>query len=130
MRAAARAFLLAGALLLLAGVVACEGNPILGGDAPLSESSFVVLPGEKHTVTVSMRAGETLDGTVNVGGQGDSIDFYVHGPERDLAFGVVRVVGGSSFTLRATKGGAHTMYFDNSISFGESKQVTVRYRVR
>ena len=43
---------------------------------------------------------------------------------------VVRAQGSHSFDAQANTSGLHTLYFDNSFSFGSSRDVTLRYGVR
>lgn len=103
---------------------------VLSGAPPYTETSFTVTPGEKHTVAVELRAGSTLDGSFSISGGENYIDFYIKGPEGGLAYGVVRAVGGQSFETTAQLSGTHTMYFDNSFSFGSPRQISLRYRSR
>lgn len=92
------------------------------------ESSFTVEAGQKHTIAVLLQEGHVVEGTLSVSGAENTIDFYIMGPDRALVYGVVRVVGGHSFEVKARKTGTYTLYFDNSFSFGRSRQVSVRYR--
>jgi len=117
-------FLLVGLVLSL---VSCQ---VLPGAPSYTETSFAVPPGEKYTLAVELRAGRTVEGSFSVSGAENYVDFYIKGPKGDLAYGVVRAVGGQSFAVKAEVPGAYTLYFDNSISFGSSRQISVRYRTR
>lgn len=122
-------------MLLLVMVAAsalagCAPLPGGGTSASFIETSFTVNPGEKHTVSVVLRAQHTVDGLVTVSGQENTIDFYINDPDGGLVYGNVRIVGGQSFEVRAQKDGTYTLYFDNSISFGLPREIALRYRVR
>ncbi|MBI4330635.1 MAG: emp24/gp25L/p24 family protein [Chloroflexi bacterium] len=118
------------ALVLLTLVpVACDFGPELAAPAP-GELQFTVAAGQKYTVAVPLREGGTVQGTLSVSGPENFIDFYVRGPNGELSFGVVRVAGGQSFEMKAEADGTYTLVFDNSFSFGSSRQVSLNYRTR
>ena len=99
--------------------------------APLyTERDFTVGVGEKYTVVAELRAGQTIEGDFSISGQEDYIDFYIKDPFGDLLYGVIRAEGSHKFTAKAKYSGAHTLYFDNSFSFGTSRQISLRYRTR
>lgn len=119
------AFLLILVLALLP--VGCEA---ISPPSSYTEASFAVEPGQKHTVAVQLREGHTVEGSFSISGADNFIDFYIKGPNGELAYGVVRAVGAQSFETTAETEGAYTLYFDNSISWGRSRQISLRYRVR
>lgn len=114
-------------LLLSALVVSC--SPGIGG-RPYTEKEFTVGPGEKQTIVADLRAGQTIEGDFSVSGGEDYIDFYIKDPFGGLTYGVTRAEGGHRFDAEAQHSGAHTLYFDNAFSFGTSRHITLRYRVR
>ena len=69
-------------------------------------------------------------GDFSVSGREDDIGFYIKDPFGGLVYGVIRTVGGQSFTAEARYSGTHTLYFDNSFSWGTSRQVALRYHLR
>lgn len=116
-------------LVLSFGPVACDALP--GGPvATPTQTQFAVEAGQKYTVAVTLREGHSVSGTVSVSGAQNYIDFYIKGPNGELAYGVVRVQGGQSFEMEADKDGTYAMTFDNAFSFGSSRQVTLSYQVR
>ncbi|MBI4289333.1 MAG: emp24/gp25L/p24 family protein [Chloroflexi bacterium] len=114
-------------LVLLVVLSSCE---VLPGGAPVLETTFTVAAGAKHTIAVDLREGRTISGTFSVSGKENFIDFYIKDPNGGLAFGSERAQGGLSFEARAETSGIHTLYFDNSFSFGSPREVTLRYQVR
>lgn len=104
--------------------------PAGGGLSGYIEKSFSVGPGEKYTVAAELKEGHTLEGSFSISGQENYIDFYVKDPLGGLAYGVVRDQGSHSFTLKAMRPGTHTLYFDNSFSWGTSRQIALRYSLR
>lgn len=94
------------------------------------EVSFTVAPSAKHTIAVDVREGRRIVGSFTVSGQENYMDFYIKDPNGGLAYGVVRAQGSHSFEAQAETTGAHTLYFDNSISFGSGRNITLRYDVR
>ena len=98
--------------------------------ASYTDKNFTVGVDEKYTIVVELRAGQTIEGDFSVSGREDDIGFYIKDPFGGLAYGVIRTVGGQSFTAEARYSGTHTLYFDNSFSWGTSRQVALRYRLR
>lgn len=86
--------------------------------------------GEKYTIVAELRAGQTIEGDFSVSGQRNYIDFYIKDPFGGLTYGVVRAEGSHRFAAEARYAGAHTLYFDNTFSFGASRQIALRYRLR
>lgn len=97
---------------------------------PYTERDFTVGVGEKYTLAAEVRAGQTIEGDFSVSGQEDYIDFYIKDPSGDLLYGVIRADGSHKFTAKAKYSGVHTLYFDNSFSFGTSRQIALRYCAR
>lgn len=100
------------------------------GVSPYTEKTFVVGEGEKYSVVAVLKEGQTVEGDFSVSGEQDYLDFYIKDPTGDLIYGVVRAQGSLRFTAEARNSGAHSLYFDNSFSFGAKRQVTLHYRVR
>lgn len=100
------------------------------GVSPYIEKSFGVGVGEKYSVVAVLNEGQTIEGDFSVSGQQDYLDFYIKDPLGGFIYDVVRAQGSLRFAAEARNSGAHTLYFDNSFSFGASRQVTLRYRVR
>ncbi|MDP3879823.1 MAG: emp24/gp25L/p24 family protein [Dehalococcoidales bacterium] len=117
-------------LTLAMALAGCATFPGAPAGSSFIEESFTVEPGQKHTVAVLLQERRIVGGTFSVSGERASIDFYVTGPEGELVYGVERAVGGHSFEIRAQNTGTYTLYFDNSISGGSPRQVSLRYRVR
>ncbi len=117
-------------LLLLALTLISAGCEALSAPSTYTETSFTVEPGQKHTVAVQLREVRTVEGSFSISGADNFIDFYIKGSNGELAYGVVRAVGAQSFEIRAETDGTYTLYFDNSISFGRSRQISLRYRTR
>jgi len=101
-----------------------------GNSSGYIETTFTVDSGRKHAVAVQLQAKSFVEGSFSISGAGDSVDFYVYGPNRELVYGVVRAVGGQSFKFQAENSGTHTLNFDNSISFAGSRDISLRYRVQ
>jgi len=97
---------------------------------PYTQIDFTVGVSEKHTVVVDLEAGQTVEGDFSISGQQDYIDFYIKDPSGGLLYDVIRAEGSHKFTAKAKYSGAHTLYFDNSFSFGTSRQIALRYRMR
>lgn len=95
-----------------------------------TEKSFAVGVNEKHTIAVELKAGQTIEGNFSVSGKEDSIDFYIKDAFGGLTYGVVRAEGSHKFVAQAKYSSIHTIYFDNSFAFGESRQIALRYRIR
>ncbi|MBI2830548.1 MAG: emp24/gp25L/p24 family protein [Chloroflexi bacterium] len=121
-------FLILICLALIPLATACALAPGGVDSTKFIETGFTVEPGQKHTIAVSLQERQAVEGTLSVSGAENTIDFYILGPDRELVYGVVRVVGGHSFKVPAQKTGTYTLYFDNSFSFGRSRQVALRYR--
>lgn len=122
------------AVVLLISLVAASCS-LEAGDSQISapsytEKDFTVGVSEKHTIQVDVGAGQIIEGDFSVSGQEDYIDFYIEDPFGSLLFDVHRAVGSLQFTAEATGSGVHTLYFDNSFSWGTSRQIALRYRVR
>ncbi len=115
-------------LVLLVVLSSCDVLP--GGGAPVQEVSFTVAPGAKHTIAVDLREGHTVSGNFSVSGKENFIDFYIKDPNGGLAFGSERAQGSLAFLAEAETSGIHTLYFDNSFSFGSPRDITLRYTVR
>ncbi len=116
-------------LFLTFGFVGCDFVP--GGSAPAAtETQFTVAAGQKYTVAVQLREGRSVEGSFSISGQENYIDFYVKAPNGMLAYGVVRAVNAQSFEAEADQDGAYALTFDNSISFGSPRQISLRYQVR
>ncbi len=116
-------------ILLTLGLVACDALP--GGPAATPvQAQFTVAAGQKHTLAVPLREGHSVSGTVSVSGAQNYIDFYIKGPNGELAYGVVRVQGGQNFEMEADKDGTYSMTFDNAFSFGSPRQISLSYQVR
>lgn len=123
-------FLVVVALLFLVGA-ACDIPPGVSGPAATpTQSQFTVEAGQKHTLAVALREGHSVSGTFSVSGSQNYIDFYIKGPNGELAYGVVRVQGGQSFEMEADKDGTYAMTFDNAFSFGSPRQISLSYSVR
>lgn len=116
-------------LLLVLSLLAASCLPGISAP-PYTEKSFTVGVGEKHTISAQVKEGQTIEGDFSVSGQQDYIDFYIKDPFGGLTYGVIRAEGSHRFTAEARESGTHTLYFDNSFSFGASRQVALRYRVR
>lgn len=115
-------------VLMLAIVLsACA---LVSPESTAQEVSFTVAPSTKHTIAADVREGHSIVGSFTVSGQENFIDFYIKDPNGGLAYGVVRAQGSHSFEAQAETTGVHTLYFDNSISFGSSRNITLRYDVR
>jgi len=71
-----------------------------------------------------------LEGDFSVSGAENYIDFYIKGPNDELVYGVERVAGGHSFKVRPELAGTYTLFFDNSFSFGQPREISLRYRIR
>lgn len=97
---------------------------------PYTEKDFTIEVSEKHTIAVDLKAGQTVEGDFSISGQEDFIDFYIKDPIGDLLYGVIRAEGSHNFVAEARRSGAHTLYFDNSFSFGSSREIALRYRAR
>ena len=114
---------------LATGCVTIDASPPRNSSGYI-ETTFTVDSGPKHAVVVQLQAKSFVEGSFSVSGAGDSIDFYVYGPNRELVYGVVRAVGGQSFRFQAGTSGTYTLNFDNSISFAGSRDISLRYRVQ
>ena len=97
---------------------------------PYTDRDFTVGVGEKYTLVADLEAGQIIEGDFSVSGQEDYIDFYIKDPSDSLLYGVIRAEGSQEFSAKATYSGTHTLYFDNSFSFGTSRQITLHYRIR
>jgi len=86
--------------------------------------------GAKYTIAVDLKAGQTVEGYFSISGEENDIDFYITDPSGWLAYGVERVTGGGEFAVEARDSGTHTLWFDNSFSWGKSREVTLHYRSR
>ncbi len=115
---------------LLAASCLPETSAPQSSATPYTQIDFTVGVSEKHTVVIDLEAGQTIEGDFSISGQQDYIDFYIKDPSDDLLYDDVRAVGSHEFTAKAKYSGAHTLYFDNSFSFGTSRQIALRYRVR
>ena len=116
--------------VLLLSLLLLASCALVPGDSSFQEVSFTVAASAKHTIAVEVRAGHSLEGSFSVSGPENYIDFYIKDPAGGLAYGVVRAQGGHGFEALAETGGIYTLYFDNSISFGSSRNISLRYRVR
>ncbi len=76
-------------------LVSCE----LLSTPPYTETSFEVLPGQKHAVAVQPGAGNTLEGNFSISGTENYIDFYIEGLNGELIYGVERSEGSLSFEM-------------------------------
>lgn len=112
------------ALLLILPLTSCLAPP------PYTEASFSVGPSQKHTIAVSLNGGQVVEGYFGVSGSEDYIDFYVKGPQGELAYSPGRVKGSHQFEARAGSSGIYTLYFDNSFSWGTGRDITLHYRTR
>jgi len=115
--------------LLMFLLLAASCLPEISG-SPYTEKDFTVGVGEKYTIVAELKVGQTIEGDFSVSGQEDYIDFYIKDPFGGLTYGVIRAEGSHRFTAKANYSGAHTLYFDNSFSFGTSRQVALRYRLK
>lgn len=114
-------------LILLILLTSCEFLPI---ESTNQEVNFTLAPSAKHTIAVEVREGHRVQGSFSVSGKENFIDFYIKDPAGGLAYGVTRAQGGLSFEAQAETSGLYTLYFDNSFSFGNSRDITLRYQVR
>ena len=114
-------------LIVLLLLTSCEFLPI---ETTSQEVNFTLAPSAKHTIAVEVREGHWVQGSFSVSGKENFIDFYIKDPAGGLAYGVVRAQGGLSFEAQAETTGLYTLYFDNSFSFGSSRDITLRYQVR
>lgn len=113
--------------ILLIILTSCALMPV---ETQTQEASFTVASSAKHTIPIEVRSGQSIEGYFSVTGRENYIDFYIKDPAGGLAYGVVRAQGSHSFQAQAKITGLHTLYFDNSISFGSSREISVHYQVR
>lgn len=116
-------------LILIAALLPIGCDVVSVPSSP-TETSFTVEPGQKHTIGLQLREGHTVEGNFSISGTENYIDFYIKGPNGELAYGVVRAVGAQSFEIRAETEGTYVLYFDNSISWGGVRKISLRYRAR
>lgn len=116
-------------VVLLVSLLAASCLPGISAP-PYTDREFTVGVSEKHTIVAELRAGQTIEGDLSISGQEDYIDFYIKDPFGGLLYGVIRAKGSHKFAAEVRYSGAHTLYFDNSFSFGTSRQIALRYRVR
>lgn len=114
-------------LILLVLLTSCE---FLLVETTNQEVNFTLAPSAKHTIAVEVREGHWVQGSFSVSGKENFIDFYIKDPAGGLAYGVTRAQGGLSFEAQAETTGLYTLYFDNSFSFGSSRDISLRYQVR
>lgn len=114
-------------LALLLVLASCD---LLLGDTSFQEVNFTVAPSAKQTIAAEVKAGHSVEGSFSVTGKETYIDFYIKDPSGGLPYGVVRAQGGHSFEMQAETTGVYTLYFDNAISFGSARDISLRYRVR
>jgi len=112
---------------LVLSLVSCQ---VLPRAPSYIETDFEVPPGQKHTLAVELRSGDSLEGDFSISGAENYIDFYIEGPNGDLTYGKERGEGSLSFEMKARSSGMYTLYFDNSFSFGAPRQISLRYRIR
>ncbi len=120
-----RVLLVAAFLLAVAG---CDIIP--GGQAATATTTFDIASRAQHSVAVQLQKGDTLEGTLSISGRENYLDFYVSAPDGGQVYGVVRVVAGQGFLVKANSSGTYVMHFDNSFSFGSPRQVALSYSVR
>ncbi len=114
-------------LILLILLTSCEFLPV---ENTSQEVNFTLAPSAKHTIAVEIKEGHRVSGSFSVSGKETYIDFYIKDPAGGLAYGVTRAQGGLSFEAQAGTTGLYTLYFDNSFSFGSSRDISLRYQVR
>ena len=129
-----RLLLLAILGVLIVGAVSCGGGagglgPV-GHVVPYQDDSLTVEPLTSVTMTVNMADEAVFEGYLTVRGGNDDIRFYIKDSYGNKVLDINRVKGRYDFSYRATSGGFHTIYFDNSFSIVTSKQVYIHYRVR
>lgn len=108
-------------------LTSCSLTPV---ESTPQEASFTVASSAKHTISIEARSGQSIEGYFSVTGNENYIDFYIKDPDGGLTYGVVRAQGSHSFQAQAETTGVYTLYFDNSISFGSSRDISLRYQVR
>ena len=114
-------------ILLLVSVLA--GCDIVSQETPYTEKSFSMEAGEVHTMAVQMDDGRTLEGFFSISGEDILVDFWIEGPNRELAYGKKTVEGMLSFEMVAQYQGTYTMYFDARKSRAQSPlQIDLSYR--
>lgn len=86
--------------------------------------------GEKYPIAVHLDAGQTVEGDFSVSGTENDIDFYITDPSGWLAHDKVDVEGSYQFAVEARDSGIYTLWFDNTLSWGKSREVDLRYRSR
>ena len=116
-------------LLLLLLVPALAGCDIVSQETPYTEKSFTMEADEIHTMAVQMDGGHTLEGFFSVSGEDVLVDFWIEGPNGELAYGKNTVEGMLSFEMVAQYQGVYTMYFDTRKSRAQSSlQIDLSYR--
>ena len=74
--------------------------------------------------------GVRFQGSFSIsGGSGNDIDFYVTDPKGSRIVNLGRVSQGAEFEFTTQDFGTHTLYFDNSFSWFNSKVATLSYEV-
>jgi len=115
------------ALLLLLFVQ--WGCAIVSEETPYVEKSFAMEADETRTVAVQVDGGDTLEGFFSVSGEDVLLDFWIQGPNRELAYDKKTVEGTISFQMVAQYPGTYTMYFDTRKSRAQSTlQIDLSYR--
>jgi hypothetical protein len=116
-------------LLLLLLVPALAGCDIVSEETPYTQKSFTMEADEIHTMAVQMDGGHTLEGFFSVSGEDVLVDFWIEGPNGELAYGKNTVEGMLSFEMVAQYSGAYTMYFDTRKSWAQSPlRIDLSYR--
>jgi hypothetical protein len=116
-------------LLILLLVPVLAGCDIVSEETPYTEKSFTMEADEVHTMAVQIDDGHTLEGFFSISGEDVLVDFWIQGPNRELAYGKETVEGMLSFEMVAQYQGAYTMCFDTCKSRAQSPlQIDLSYR--
>jgi hypothetical protein len=114
---------IAGLALLVMGIVAIMATNLL--NFPVATNADVPA-GTCYTLSRVLVEGAREYGSFKVvGSYNNDIIFYISDPSGATILNYGRVSGGRDFEFRAYKGGAYTLYFDNSFDAYSAKAITL-----